>query len=315
MSAFRRILFVVAWLVVLPSSGYAQATLAGVVKDASGAVLPGVTVEASSPTLIEKTRTAVTDGTGQYRITELPPGIYALSFMLTGFSNMKREGVEVTGSGVIAINTEMRVGTLAETITVTGETPVVDTQTTRRQAVLSSDIINTLPATRSYGALLSCHSRSPSRRRSTCGAHDHAVHDVLHRQWRPRERRPHDDRRPQRRGVVQRRRRLHVHLRRGQHPGDAGPRVGRPGRSRERRPSGEPRAEIGRQHVQRFGVLSAARATGPRATTSTTTLEAVYGLDPARRRDQLLGRSAARAADPSSATGSGSSATCASTAP
>jgi Carboxypeptidase regulatory-like domain len=154
MSAFRRILFVVAWLVVLPSTGYAQATLAGVVKDASGAVLPGVTVEASSPTLIEKTRTAVTDSTGQYRITELPPGIYALSFMLTGFSNMKREGVEVTGSGVIAINTEMRVGTLAETITVSGETPVVDTQTTRRQAVLSSDIINTLPATRSYGALL-----------------------------------------------------------------------------------------------------------------------------------------------------------------
>ena len=104
MSAFRRILFVVAWLVVLPSSGYAQATLAGVVKDASGAVLPGVTVEASSPTLIEKTRTAVTDSTGQYRITELPPGIYTLTFMLTGFSTVKREGVEVTGSGVIAIN-------------------------------------------------------------------------------------------------------------------------------------------------------------------------------------------------------------------
>jgi hypothetical protein len=154
MSALKRILFVIAWLVVLPSSGYAQATLAGIVKDASGAVLPGVTVETSSPALIEKTRTAVTDSTGQYRITELPPGIYTLTFMLAGFSNMKREGVEVTGSGVIAINTEMRVGTVAETITVSGETPVVDTQTTRRQAVLSSDIINTLPATRTYGALL-----------------------------------------------------------------------------------------------------------------------------------------------------------------
>jgi Carboxypeptidase regulatory-like domain len=154
MSALKRILFVGAWLVILPSSSFAQATLSGVVRDASGAVLPGVSVEASSPVLIEKTRTAVTDGTGQYRITELPPGNYALTFTLAGFSNVKREGVEVTGSGVIPINTEMRVGTLAETITVSGETPVVDTQTTRRQAVLTSDIINTLPATRSYGALL-----------------------------------------------------------------------------------------------------------------------------------------------------------------
>jgi hypothetical protein len=154
MSAFRRVLFVVAWLVVLPSAGYAQATLAGVVKDASGAVLPGVTVEASSRGLIEKVRTAVTDGTGQYRITELPPGTYEMTFTLTGFSVIKRQNVEVTGSGVIPINAELRVGALAETITVSGETPVVDTQTTRRQAVLSSDIINTLPATRSYGALL-----------------------------------------------------------------------------------------------------------------------------------------------------------------
>jgi hypothetical protein len=154
MSAFRRILFVGAWLVFLPSLGYAQATLAGVVKDVSGAVLPGVTVEASSRVLIEKARTAVTDGGGQYRITELPPGSYTLLFTLTGFSNVKREDIEVTGSGVIPINAEMRVGTVAETITVVGETPVVDTQTTRRQTVLSSEIINTLPATRTYGALL-----------------------------------------------------------------------------------------------------------------------------------------------------------------
>jgi hypothetical protein len=101
MSALKRILFVGAWLVFLPSLGYAQATLAGVVKDASGAVLPGVTVEASSRVLIEKARTAVTDGGGQYRITELPPGSYTLLFTLTGFSNVKREDIEVTGSGVI----------------------------------------------------------------------------------------------------------------------------------------------------------------------------------------------------------------------
>jgi Carboxypeptidase regulatory-like domain len=154
MSAVKRVLFVGAWLVILPSFAYAQATLAGVVKDASGAVLPGVTVEASSRVLIEKARTAVTDGTGQYRITELPPGSYEMTFTLSGFSVIKRENVEVSGSGVIPINAELRVGAIAETITVSGETPVVDTQTTRRQAVLSSDIINTLPATRSYGALL-----------------------------------------------------------------------------------------------------------------------------------------------------------------
>jgi hypothetical protein len=155
MGALKRVLFVGAWLVLfLPSSGYAQATLTGVVRDASGGVLPGVTVEAASRVLIEKARTAVTDNTGQYRLTELPPGTYTMTFTLSGFSVIKRENVEVSGSGVIPINAELRVGAIAETITVTGETPVVDTQTTRRQAVLSSDIINTLPATRSYGALL-----------------------------------------------------------------------------------------------------------------------------------------------------------------
>src|SRR5262245_37268745 len=122
--------------VLLPRMGYAQATLAGVVKDASGAVLPGVTVEAASPVLIEKARNAVTDGTGQYRITELPPGLYTLTFTLAGFNVVKREGIEVSGSGVFAINIDLRVGAVAETITVTGETPVVDTQSARRQAVL-----------------------------------------------------------------------------------------------------------------------------------------------------------------------------------
>src|SRR4029453_5491090 len=154
MSALKRILFVGAWLVFLPSLGYAQATLAGVVKDPSGAVLPGVTVEASSRVLIEKARTAGAHRGRQYRITELPPGSYTLLFTLTGFSNVKREDIEVTGSGVIPINAEMRAGTAAETITVVGEPPVVDTQTARRQTVLSSEIINTLPATRTYGALL-----------------------------------------------------------------------------------------------------------------------------------------------------------------
>src|SRR5579884_1148560 len=128
--------FLLASVLLTPRSALAQATLAGVVRDPSQAVLPGVTVEASSAALIEKVRTAVTDGSGQYRITELPPGTYTLTFTLAGFGTVKREGVEVTGSGVIPINVEMRVGAISETITVTGETPVVDTQSTRRQAVL-----------------------------------------------------------------------------------------------------------------------------------------------------------------------------------
>ena len=142
-------------LLLIPTAAYAQATLAGVVRDASDAVLPGVTVEVSSPVLIEKVRTATTDGTGQYRLTQLPPGTYSMSVTLTGFTTVKREGIEVTGSGVIPINIAMRIGAVAETITVSGETPVVDTQSARRQAVLSNEVINTLPATRTYGALLS----------------------------------------------------------------------------------------------------------------------------------------------------------------
>src|SRR5688500_14791875 len=137
--------------VLVPSLAMAQASLAGTVRDASGAVLPGVTVEAASPALIERTRTAVTDGTGQYRITELRPGAYALTFTLPGFTTVQREGVAVSGIAVITIDAEMRVGGVQETITVTGETPIVDVQSTRRQAVIDSEVVNTLPASRGYG--------------------------------------------------------------------------------------------------------------------------------------------------------------------
>src|SRR5712691_2917685 len=147
-------LLLLGCFVLIPTLAQAQATLAGVVRDPSEAVLPGVTVEASSPVLIEKSRTAVTDGTGQYRLTQLPPGTYEVVYTLSGFSVVKRSGVEVSGSGVIAINIDLKVGALAETITVTGETPVVDTQSARHQSVLSNDTISTLPATRTYGALL-----------------------------------------------------------------------------------------------------------------------------------------------------------------
>src|SRR3979490_2766494 len=96
-----RVVAAIAAILLLPSLVFAQATLAGVIRDASAAVLPGVTVEASSPALIEKTRTVVSDGTGQYRITDLPPGSYVLTFSLTGFATVKRDGLAVSGSGVI----------------------------------------------------------------------------------------------------------------------------------------------------------------------------------------------------------------------
>ncbi|HEY6509900.1 MAG TPA: carboxypeptidase regulatory-like domain-containing protein, partial [Vicinamibacterales bacterium] len=140
--------------VLLPGVVFAQATISGVIRDASDAVLPGVTVEATSPVLIEKARTVVSDGTGQYRMTDLLPGSYVLTFSLQGFTTVKREGLQVSGSGVTTVNVAMRVGELQETVTVTGESPIVDTQSVRREVVLNSETLSTLPATRGYGSAL-----------------------------------------------------------------------------------------------------------------------------------------------------------------
>jgi hypothetical protein len=148
------VVVVLAGLLSLPTVVSAQSTIAGVVRDASNAVLPGVTVEASSPALIEKSRSVTSDGTGQYRITDLPPGSYVLTFTLPGFTTVKREGLGVSGSGVMAVNVELRVGTLEETVTVTGESPIVDTQSVRREVVLNNETLSTLPATRGYGSAL-----------------------------------------------------------------------------------------------------------------------------------------------------------------
>jgi hypothetical protein len=119
--------------VLIPVAARAQASIAGSVRDTSGAVLPGVTVEASSPALIEKTRAVVSDGAGQYQIANLVPGTYAVTFTLAGFNAVRREGVELTGSFTANINADLRVGALEETITVTGETPVVDVQNTTQE--------------------------------------------------------------------------------------------------------------------------------------------------------------------------------------
>ena len=146
-------LIVIAWLALLPAAAFAQASITGVVRDTSGAVLPGVTVEVASPALIEKVRSVVTDATGQYRVENLRPGTYTVTATLPGFSTVKREGIELTGTFTASVNAEMRVGTLEETITVTGETPVVDVQSTNRQQVLNQDIINSIPSGRNAASL------------------------------------------------------------------------------------------------------------------------------------------------------------------
>src|SRR5438094_5756071 len=111
-------------LVVLPSAAFAQASITGTVKDTSGAVLPGVTVEASSPVLIEKVRSAVTDSAGLYRIVDLRPGTYSMTVSLPGFATIRRDGIEVTGSVTLTIPFDLKVGAVQETVTVTGASPV-----------------------------------------------------------------------------------------------------------------------------------------------------------------------------------------------
>src|SRR5687767_13608847 len=124
------------WSTNASAQGAVQASIAGVVRDTSGAVLPGVTVEASSPVLIEKIRAAVTDDTGRYRIIALNPGTYTVSFALPGFGTVRREGIVLTGSLTATIDVELRVGSLEETVTVTGESPIVDVQSVKQQRVI-----------------------------------------------------------------------------------------------------------------------------------------------------------------------------------
>src|SRR6185436_16888938 len=118
-----------ACLLALPVAVTAQtSTIAGEVRDSSGAVLPGVTVEAASPALIEKTRVVQSDNSGRYSIIQLRPGTYTVTFTLPGFSVVKRENVELTSDFTATINADLKVGALEETITVSAESPVVDTQ-------------------------------------------------------------------------------------------------------------------------------------------------------------------------------------------
>jgi hypothetical protein len=160
-----------SWLVVLacfgagaalgPTDVYAQgatqASITGVVRDGSGAVLPGVAVEASSAALIERVRTGVSDGTGRFRIVSLPPGTYDVTFTLPGFMTVKRERVELSGLFTAAIDVEMSLGQVEETVTVTGESPIVDVQNTQSQQVINAEVLSSIPPTvRSSTSLRSC---------------------------------------------------------------------------------------------------------------------------------------------------------------
>src|SRR5688572_1916846 len=133
-----------------PLAAHAQGTasIAGTVTDASGAVLPGVTVEASSPALIEKVRSVVTDGSGQYRVEQLRGGVYTVTFTLPGFNTARREGIELSGSFAATVDAEMRVGSVEETVTVTGESPIVDIQSSNRQRVINQELLEAIPTGR-----------------------------------------------------------------------------------------------------------------------------------------------------------------------
>jgi len=130
-----------------PAASFAQSSITGLVRDGSGAVLPGVTVEAASPALIEKVRTAVTDGQGLYRIVDLRPGTYTVTFTLPGFTTLRREGVELPSEFTATVNAELSVGTLEEAVTVTGEAPIVDIRSSRAQVQFQQETLQALPGT------------------------------------------------------------------------------------------------------------------------------------------------------------------------
>jgi hypothetical protein len=154
MRRLTHVSLIVAGLVMIPAAANAQGSITGVVKDTSGAVLPGVTVEAASEVLIEKVRSAVTDGSGQYRIIDLRPGTYTVTFTLTGFNTFKREGLELPADFVSTVNADLRVGALEETVTVTGESPIVDLQTTTKRRTLDLDLIQNIPTAQGYAAVM-----------------------------------------------------------------------------------------------------------------------------------------------------------------
>ena len=143
--------------VICAAPAYAQSAISGVVKDGSGALMPGVTVEAASPELIEKVRSVVTDERGSYQIRDLRPGTYSVTFSLAGFSTYRRDNIQLPTDFTATVNAEMRIGALEETVTVSGASPVVDVQSAAKAQVMSRELLDALPTGRtsqSYGQLV-----------------------------------------------------------------------------------------------------------------------------------------------------------------
>ena len=164
-------------LLGLASAAQAQ-TIAGVVRDDSGAVMPGVTVEVSSPALIEKVRTPPPTAPASTGSSACSPGTYAVTFTLAGFNTVKREGIELTGNFTATVNADLRVGALEETITVSGATPLVDVQSVTKQTVLTRDVLDALPAARNIQAaavLIPGVTTAGGGRGARCRRHDEAA--------------------------------------------------------------------------------------------------------------------------------------------
>ena len=147
-SSWLRAAAVVAAVLMAPALARAQGAITGAVTDESGAALPGVTVEASSPALIEKVRTVFTDAQGLYRLVDLRPGTYKVTFTLPGFATFVRDGLTLEGAAAVTVNGQMKVGALEETLTVTGEAPIVDVSSTAKEQVVTRELLDAIPTGR-----------------------------------------------------------------------------------------------------------------------------------------------------------------------
>ena len=126
----------------------------GTVTDNTGAVLPGVSVTATSPALIQP-QSQVTGADGSYRFLALPPGVYEVAFELLGFQNVRREGVRVVINQTLTVDQQLQVATLQETVTVTGESPIVDTSTTAMGTNFTKELLTEIPNARDIWAAMS----------------------------------------------------------------------------------------------------------------------------------------------------------------
>ena len=256
MHALTTVVLLIAALLVPPTPAFCQPALAGLVRDSSGAVLPGVNVEAASPALIEKSRTVVTDGTGQYRIVDLEPGTYTVTFTLSGFATIRREAHRA--------HRRRRDDDQCRPASRRGRprrspSPERRPSSIRRRARNARSCSPTRCSPRSRRlANLRQHpghgARSPvvDARRELHPVDDRDRHEfLLHVARRPRQRRHGADRRHERRVGVRRRRRFELRLRFRQRAGGPGDRRRRHGRARPWRPGVQHHSQDRRQHVQR----------------------------------------------------------------